>query len=728
MTSTAVPSTDPADLLFNAGALDRFVNDSAATFTDRRGVARKTLAGHQADAAAAVLTLSAFNARGAWATGAAYALKDVVTVSGIAYACVLAHTAGGVFLTDLTAGKWTVHQGATREDLAAAGGAALVGFQHSWAGAGSRTNESKLREGAVSPYDFPVAMAVSRMAAVQAAIDSGARRVFLPGEVWEVSSGDVTNATGGLRLRSELELYGEPGTEIRQMGNTLFALNIGAWGAGSPSTDDNIRNVRIHDIKFTSELSSFREAQHAVAVIGCTNIVIERCAFTGWRGDAIYVGGTIANTGTAEDGEARHNVDIHVRYNWMDGVGKFQRNAVSVVDGQHVRIHHNYITRCSRTDMPGAIDIEPNENTYHVIRDIEIFGNGIYDIGGGTGAIAVALPGIEYETMPKGIRVERNFIDGIGVNRGLYARYNNLGTGGVPLSESMESMDIVFEGNTVSNGRFPFVFGSLKGLKARNNTFENFTHSAYCYLDPSDYLYDAEFSDNTFRYVGTNTTDTANNAALKIGNAKRLKFRGGLFVDCGRSSGGNGFAISFEAGTSSSVSIIGVSFAAPAGKMSQAVRVSGHTFTSSTNRWSNNDLRNGLVSYFQADNQIAYTPTAFGATSAGAAADYTARNATYRERDGMCEGSIEIAGTGHTGAGQMCISVPLTVAAAATGQPSQIMCSASAAGMTLSGRLVAMVNRGSNRIQLYTENNGVRTALSVQAAFDITLSFSYPVM
>lgn len=122
-TSNPVPSSAPQDLLFNTELFDQILNGTG-TVTDRLGVVRQTVA-------AAMATLIAFNARGAWATATTYALKDVVTSGGIAYVCLVAHTSG-TFATDLAAGKWGVHQGATREELADATsavlGAALVGF------------------------------------------------------------------------------------------------------------------------------------------------------------------------------------------------------------------------------------------------------------------------------------------------------------------------------------------------------------------------------------------------------------------------------------------------------------------------------------------------------------------------------------------------------------------------------------------------------------------------
>jgi hypothetical protein len=44
-TTNPVPSTDPSDLVFNAQLLDRFINGTDLTFTDRLGVTRRTLAG-----------------------------------------------------------------------------------------------------------------------------------------------------------------------------------------------------------------------------------------------------------------------------------------------------------------------------------------------------------------------------------------------------------------------------------------------------------------------------------------------------------------------------------------------------------------------------------------------------------------------------------------------------------------------------------------------------------
>lgn len=58
----------------------------------------------------AISSLKLATPRGAWTTATAYVVKDLVTSGGIVYICLVAHTAGGSFSTDLAANKWTIYQ------------------------------------------------------------------------------------------------------------------------------------------------------------------------------------------------------------------------------------------------------------------------------------------------------------------------------------------------------------------------------------------------------------------------------------------------------------------------------------------------------------------------------------------------------------------------------------------------------------------------------------------
>lgn len=75
--------------------------------------------------------MAGWNPRGAWVTATAYAVKDMVTNSGLVYVCVVAHT-GGTFATDLAAGKWMF---AATGDVLGPNAGATDGLPAVWNGA-----------------------------------------------------------------------------------------------------------------------------------------------------------------------------------------------------------------------------------------------------------------------------------------------------------------------------------------------------------------------------------------------------------------------------------------------------------------------------------------------------------------------------------------------------------------------------------------------------------------
>lgn len=125
-----MPALKISDL--NNGKVDvdhiaEIATSEALTAVDRLGHEKLTVKG-------AINSIKAFNVRGAFVAGTAYAMKDVYTSGGVAYVALVDHVATTV-AADLAAGKVAVHQGATREDLAASGGAGLVAWIRNIAGA-----------------------------------------------------------------------------------------------------------------------------------------------------------------------------------------------------------------------------------------------------------------------------------------------------------------------------------------------------------------------------------------------------------------------------------------------------------------------------------------------------------------------------------------------------------------------------------------------------------------
>lgn len=113
--------TDLNNAKLDVDHIAEIATSTADTATDRLGHVKKTLAG-------AVGTIAAINNRGPWISGTAYALKDLVSNSGIWYICVSAHTAGATFSADEPT-KWRIYQGAIAEDLIGAAGASMIGYK-----------------------------------------------------------------------------------------------------------------------------------------------------------------------------------------------------------------------------------------------------------------------------------------------------------------------------------------------------------------------------------------------------------------------------------------------------------------------------------------------------------------------------------------------------------------------------------------------------------------------
>lgn len=162
---------------------------------------------------------------GNWVTAHVYAVNDLAIQSGVVYVAQVAHTSG-TFATDLAAGYWTVHQGATKAELALPSGAALVGFAQSGVGAVTRTLQDKGLD-FVSVLDFASAsqVAVDATAAIQAAHDA------LPatgGTIYFPSRATYMLATSGLYVN-----ISKP--------NVVLQGDAGAWVVSPNSADAEIK-------------------------------------------------------------------------------------------------------------------------------------------------------------------------------------------------------------------------------------------------------------------------------------------------------------------------------------------------------------------------------------------------------------------------------------------------------------------------------------------------------
>lgn len=159
-TTNPVPSNDPTDLLFNAQKLDQVVNGSSQYYTDRLGVNRRTVEGISA-AADVVLGGLGYAPPVTYASGISMTLTtQTVEYSGEIYAPKVASLPFTTSTWATDSAKFRLIQGVAATDLAASGGAGMIGYMPAGTGAVETTVEKKLHQiksvkdsGAIGDYN-----------------------------------------------------------------------------------------------------------------------------------------------------------------------------------------------------------------------------------------------------------------------------------------------------------------------------------------------------------------------------------------------------------------------------------------------------------------------------------------------------------------------------------------------------------------------------------------------
>lgn len=191
--------------------------------------------------------------------------------------------------------------------------------------------------------------------------------------------------------RSHLVIYKDNTSLIGEDGATLLTdLPSGVIGVFSPinQIDKSVRNVSIKNItiKVHNDGINFNEFMHVIKFVGVNGALVERCFFDDFYGDAIC----LSHYGdTPETGERSRNKNVKIINNVIRGGEHHNnRNGISIVSGENILIKKNRILNTSRKDMPGGIDIEPNNSAY-TIDNIIVKKNFIDGVWGFCGAISV---------------------------------------------------------------------------------------------------------------------------------------------------------------------------------------------------------------------------------------------------------------------------------------------------------------------------------------------------
>lgn len=209
---------------------------------------------------------------------------------------------------------------------------------------------------------------------VQAAIDSGARRVIIPfaGMDWIVRP---------IRLRGNLELIFEPGVavvakkgEFRGTGDSLFsasdASGITILGYGA--------TLRMHKNDYQSEPYAKGEWRMTLDFQGCRNLRIEGLRLESSGGDGIYIGATAA-TPYCENVEIRNVVCLD-----------HHRQGISVISAVNLLIENCVLSGTDGTAPEAGIDLEPNNANEKMVN--VVVRNCIMENNSGAGMLVYLKP------------------------------------------------------------------------------------------------------------------------------------------------------------------------------------------------------------------------------------------------------------------------------------------------------------------------------------------------
>ncbi len=365
--------------------------------------------------------------------------------------------------------------------------------------------------------------------------------IFFPKGTYLIE-GKNNGLTDGLNINSSnITLKGEGSNSIIKQGSSSFyALSINNNNTGTNNIRDNVKNIKISGIKFTCkiEVLGFSEFRHLLNINAASNVEISNCAFEGFRGDGILIGS--GNTAGIE----RHNENIVITDCLFDGINNDNRNGISIIDVNGVLIDRCIFRRITRYNMPGAIDIEPDNYSYYIVKNILIQNNKFDRIGGNSAAIS-------YNGNPKvgeqinNLKIINNQIKN-GLNIGSAFTFQ---TRRNPTASTAPN-NIIVKGNTVKNYYQSIQVFGIKNILFESNIFDSTIRSGVIgFTDISSQTNsEVRLYNNTFRNNGYKS-----HAGLVLFKSNNIELKNNLFENCGSSLDPSANAIDFKGSRSDNI-------------------------------------------------------------------------------------------------------------------------------------------------------------------------------
>jgi hypothetical protein len=412
-------------------------------------------------------------------------------------------------------------------------------------------------------------------AAITAVNTAGGGSVYFPAGTYSCSDLTVPG--------SNITLYGDGVSSIitQRTGTAplyLFKVNPGTEGTTDPDAND--ANIAFRDMKLLGTVAAdgFASGQnvHLMSLSAVDNVTIERVTFEGFRADGIYLASS--HSGATE----RHNRYIKIIDCVFDGVNQDNRNAISIIDGSDVLIQGCLFKDCTRTDMPGAIDMEPNAgNAFARIRGIRVIGNHFENCRGTAGAVGLYTTNTQASLTNK----IRNIV--VSGNTGNNVRCPFFFSQVQAPTDATVRNDIVVTGNSFTGstlGNYPFYVNGCRGVKFADNHWYDFYDAGILGYTTSAPARDVVIRGNSFQHCGY----TAGGAStIRVQKADYVWIEQNEFDDCGTVVN---FSIG-EEGTGTSTNIHFIANRSASGRVDAwSAKHASHTLSAATNREYHNDL------------------------------------------------------------------------------------------------------------------------------------------
>lgn len=268
-----------------------------------------------------------------------------------------------------------------------------------------------------------------------------------------------------------------------------------------------------------------------------------------------------------------------------------------------------------------------------------------------------------------------------------------------------------------------------KRVVLERNTFIDHTDASIIGTTTTRKVRDLVMAHEKYIRVGS-----AASAGVSIFQLDHADIHHNYLDDCGAGTAGNSNGFHFNNGASSHVRMEGNKVVSTTGKTTIAVQKEvGHTFTAATNRFTGNEigtLTNAFEAHYSDVIETAYTPVIAGTSAAGAGV-YTRQYGRFRRMGDTVyfEAQVDV-DAGHTGTGQIQVSLPLTARNAAGGALKTVALLidgvATTGGQCGAMNSAAVVNGVTGAIRCFHTAAGVLAQTTIPAgAFKVYVSGTY---